>query len=161
MRRFVKIAVLLSLVGGLAVAGPAGAGAETKKEQETKRGQEPRGRHREPADVSFIGINNHGHARSGHHFSPAHLSTLVVVVSWQTLVGLHTQRLELVTPDGSMYQAFTAEVGSVDGRARVETPVRVAGTWITEYQLFGHWTVNVYLDGQPTPAARGFFTLSH
>jgi len=151
MRRVVRIAVLLSLVGGLALTGPAGTVAETKT----------KGHSVEPADVSFIGINGHGHARGGYHFSPEHLNTLVVVVSWQTLVGAHTQRLELLTPDGSVYQGFTTEVGSVDGRARVETPVRVAGTWITEYQLFGPWTVNVYLDGQPTPVARGHFTLAH
>ncbi len=155
MRRFVKVAALLSLIGGLALAGAAGAVAETK------RGQEPKGQHGEPAEVSFIGINDHGPARAGHHFSPEHLNTLVVVVSWQTLVGPHAQRLELVTPDGSVYQRFTAEVGSFDGRARVETPVRVAGTWITEYQLFGRWTVNVYLDGHHTPVASGHFTLSH
>ncbi len=146
MRRIVRIAALLSLVGGLALAAAAGAVAETKKE---------------PAQVSFIGINHHGHEHGGWHFSPEHLSTLVVVVTWETLVGLHAQRLELVTPDGSVYQRLTTEVGSADGRARVETPVRVAGTWITEYQLFGTWTVNVYLDDATTPLARGYFTLSH
>lgn len=149
MRRFAKIAALFSLVGWLGLAGAAGAVAETAKH------------HGAPADVSFIGINNHGHARGGHHFSPAQLNTLVVVVSWQTLVGAHAQRLELVTPDGSVYQRLTTAVGSADGRARVETPVPVGGTWITEYQIFGNWMVNVYLDDDTTPLATGHFTLAH
>ena len=66
-----------------------------------------------------------------------------------------------MTPDGSLYQRFTSDVESADGRTSVETPVPVAGTWITEYQIFGTWTVNVYLDGDFTPVATTHFTLAH
>jgi hypothetical protein len=53
----------------------------------------------------------------------------------------------LITPDGSIYQRFTSDVESVDGRAIVEMRLPVAGTCITEFFLEGQWTVNVYLDG--------------
>ena len=149
MKRFATIAALFSLAGWLALAGPAAAfpGNATS--------------HVDSARVSFKAIDTRGHARGGDRFSPDDLGTLVIAVSWQTLVGVHMQRVELVTPDGSLYQSFTTEVASYDGRALIETPVRVGGTWITEYQMFGDWTVNVYLDNDTTLVATGRFTLAH
>jgi len=149
MRGLAKTAALCSLVGWVALGAATAAWGATPKV------------HGDPARVSFKGIDNRGHERGGEHFSPEDLGTLVVVVSWQTLFGTHAQRVELVTPDGSVYQQFTSEVASYDGRARVETAVRVGGTWITEYQLFGNWTVNVYLDDDTTPVATGSFVLAH
>jgi hypothetical protein len=140
MTRLAKVAALFSMVGWLALSGAAVAFAESSSHHDDP----PRGR-----------------AHQHRHFSPAHLSTLVVAVTWRTLAGAHAQRVELVTPDGSVYQRFTTDVTNVYGHARIETPVRVAGTWITEYQIFGHWTVNVYLDDHPTPVATAGFTLSH
>ena len=167
MRRFAKRAALLLLAVGLVLTG-AGSGFADKPgavKAPDKRGhqgdQETGVHHRGPAHIQLVGINNKGHERRGQHFSPARLNTLVVVVNWRTLVGAHVQRVELVTPAGSLYQRFTSDVRSPDGYARVETPVPVAGTWITEYQLFGEWTVNVYLDGATSPVATTHFTLAH
>jgi hypothetical protein len=149
MKRLARIAALFSLVGWLALAGAAGAYAGATSHAD------------DPPRVSFVGLDGRGHERGGAHFSPADLGTLVVVVSWRSLAGAQTQRVELVTPDGSVYQRFTTDVTNVYGRARLETPVPVAGTWITESQIFGEWTVNVYLDDHLTPVATANFTLRH
>ncbi len=105
----------------------------------------PAPRH-ESASIDLIGVNHHGREWNGQHFDADHLRSLLIRVQWKTLVGVHTQRLELITPDGSVYQNFTAPVSSATGTAVVETRLPVAGTWITEYSLHGRWTVNVYLD---------------
>jgi len=149
MTRLAKLAALLATVGWLMTVGATGVAAESSNHQD------------DPPRVSFVGIDDHGRAHERHHFSPAHLNTLVVAVSWRSLAGAHTQRVELVTPDGSVYQRFTTDVRKVYGRARLETPVRVGGTWITEYQIFGRWTVNVYLDDHSTPVATADFVLAH
>lgn len=149
MRHLAKIAVLCSLLGALALAGAGDAGA---------RARMPAG---DPATVSFIGITTRGNERTAEHFNPTNTATIVVKVSWRTLVGHHRQRVELITPDGSIYQQFTTDVASSSGRAVVKTPVRVAGTWMTEYQMFGEWTVNVYIDDSTRPVTSGHFTLSH
>jgi hypothetical protein len=168
MRRFAKSAALLLLAGGLVLTGAANGfadkpGAKPADKRSDKRADKlgHESRHREPARIQLVGINNKGRERRGQHFSPARLNTLVVVVDWQTLVGAHVQRLELITPAGSLYQRFKSDVQSADGRASVETPVPMAGTWITEFQIFGEWTVNVYLDGGTTPVATTHFTLAH
>lgn len=175
MRRFAKSASLLLLAGGLVLAGagsgfadrpgakPAGqpGAAETPDKRGHHGDRETAVRHRGPARIQLVGIGKKGHERRGQHFSPARLSALVVVVNWRTLVGAHVQRLELVTPDGFVYQRFLSDIQSADGHASVETPVPVAGTWITEFQIFGQWTVNVYLDRDFTPVATTHFTLAH
>ena len=46
------------------------------------------------------------------------------------------------------------------GTAVVETRLPVAGTWITEYDLHGRWTVNVYLDDAVKPITGAGFTLA-
>jgi hypothetical protein len=167
MRRFAKSAALLLLAGGLVLTGggsgfadkPGAAKAPDKRGHQG--GRETVDHYRGPARIQLVGINKKGHERRGSHFSPARLNTLVVVVDWRTLVGAHVQRLELITPAGSLYQRFKSDVQSADGRASVETPVPMAGTWITEFQIFGEWTVNVYLDGGTTPVATTHFTLAH
>ena len=40
----------------------------------------------------------------------------------------------------------------------VETRLPVAGTWITEYDMHGRWTVNVYLDDAVRPTTSAPFT---
>lgn len=150
MRRLAKIATLCSLVGALALAGAGDAVARGVRM--------PAG---DPATVSFIGITNAGTKSTAEHFAPGNTATIVVVVTWRTLVGRHRQRVELITPDGSIYQRFTKNVSSSSGQAVVKIPVRVAGTWMTEYQMFGEWTVNVYIDDSTKRVTSGHFTLSH
>lgn len=146
MFRAMTIASLL-LAGVLALqsAAPALAGPAAR---------------RESASIDLIGVNHHGRERNGQHFDADHLRSLLIQVQWKTLVGVHTQRLELITPDGSVYQNLTAPVSSATGTAVVETRLPVAGTWITEYDLHGRWTVNVYLDDAVNATASAIFTFA-
>ena len=156
MRRALDTGLVLLLAGGLALAGApvalAGPARETRLESDHHRGS---------ARVHFIAVTHDGRERRGQHFTAARVRILKIDVEWLTLVGAHTQRLDLITPDGSVYQRFTAHVESVTGRATVETLLPVAGTWITEFSLEGQWTVNVYLDNAGTPVATASFTLSN
>ena len=103
---------------------------------------------------------HNGRERRGQHFTAARVRILTIQVDWRTLVGAHTQQLELITPAGSVYQRFTVPVESVTGRAWVETQVPVAGSWITQHSLEGRWEVRVYLDEAVTPVTSATFTLT-
>jgi hypothetical protein len=148
MRRALTAVPLLLLAGMLALDGIA------------PRLTEASGRHGSPAEVTVVGVTLKGHEQRGHHFAAHRLSSLVVRVHWKTLVGVHSQRLELIAPDGAVYQRLVAEVGDVHGQAFAETRVPVVGSWITQYGLFGEWHVKVYLDEATAPAATGKFTLA-
>jgi hypothetical protein len=117
------------------------------------------GHAREAAKVTLVGLTHEGRRRQGDRFPARRVRELLITVRWATLVGDHQQRLELIAPDGALYQRLGAEVSSVDGRAQVETRLPVDGTWITEYSLFGRWRVNVYLDQSRVPAATATFVL--
>lgn len=110
--------------------------------------------------VSFVGLLHDGRQVSGARFQTAQLRDLMIVVQWVSLVGEHTQRLDLITPDGSVYQRLRTAVASADGQARVETRLPVGGTWITDYALHGTWAVDVYLDDGPSPFRRARFVLT-
>ena len=148
MRRALATGLVLLLAGWLALAWAPAALAQS------------RGVGRESARVDFVGVRPDGREQRGQHFTAARVRILKIDVEWRTLVGAHTQQLELITPGGSIYQRFTSAVESVTGRATVETQVPVAGTWITEFSLAGDWTVSVYLDEAVTPVATASFTLA-
>lgn len=154
MRRALDTGLALLLAGCLVLAGAPAALAESRGARLESD------HHRGPARVHFVGVTHDGRARRGQHFTAARLRILKIDVEWRTLVGAHMQRLELIMPDGSVYQRFTSEVRSPDGHATVETQVLVAGTWITEFSLEGQWEVNVYLDNATTPIATATFTLA-
>ena len=154
MRRALDSGLVLLLAGGLALAGTPAAFAGSQA-----TGLQSAHQHRAPALVTFAALSQKGDERRGQHFTAARVRILKINVEWLTLVGAHTQHLELITPDGSIYQRFTAQVESVTGRAIVETLVPVAGTWITEYSLEGRWEVRVYLDESDTPVVTASFTL--
>lgn len=116
---------------------------------------------RDGAEITFAGVNRQGHERKGDHFSAQRLRDVIVVVHWKTLVGSHTQRLELIAPDGAVYQTFRTSIESVTGKATVETLVPVAGSWISDYHLFGTWRVNVYLDENAKTEGSDTFVLTH
>ena len=154
MRRALDIGLVLLLAGGLALAGAPAAFAES-------RGAGLKSdHHRAPAQVTFVAVAADGRERRGQYFMADRVRILKIDVEWLTLVGAHTQQLELITPDGSIYQRFTSAVESVVGRATVETRLPVAGTWITEFSLEGTWKVKVYLDEAVTPLATATFTLA-
>jgi hypothetical protein len=114
----------------------------------------------ESASIELFGVNHHGREQRGQHFQPDRLRSLLIQVQWRTLVGVHTQRVELITPDGSVYQNLTEPVASATGIAVVQARLPVTGTWITEYDLHGRWTINVYLDDAVRPVTSTAFTFA-
>jgi hypothetical protein len=122
----------------------------------------------ELSTLEFIGINRSGHSVPGATLSVEHTRDLKIRV-WWSLTGQHVQRIELLSPDGSLYQrvqtAFDADAVALQPRGNqmymsVETVLPIAGTWITDHSLFGDWTVNVYLDDAQTPFTSGTFSVS-
>ena len=143
--------VLLALLAAapvLAAVTPANADGGQRESHAVRR-------HLPAARVQLVGVNREGQEHRGAHFSAQRLRDVIVVVRWRTLVGSHTQRLELIAPDGSVYQTFRASA-----EATVETHVPVAGSWITDYSLYGAWRVHVYLDENATPEASESFVLT-
>lgn len=162
MRRALDTGLVLLLAGGLALAGaPAAFAGSPKPPAPASRragleSEHPRG----GARVHFVAVAHNGREHRGQHFTAARVRFLTIRVEWPRLAGSHTQRLDLIAPDGAVYQRFTSPVETVEGRATVETRLPVAGTWITEFSLEGRWTVNVYRDSADTPSATATFTLS-
>src|SRR5213593_999605 len=110
------------------------------------------------------------------------LQGLYVCVVWPGLAGTYWTQLTFVSPDGHVYQTMTqafvtpeatATVGTVEvqgrpyqvrqagwarpGEAVVVATLPVAGTYITQYNLAGPWTVKISLNGRPI--GQGDFTL--
>lgn len=148
MRRALTAVLVLLLAGMLALEPAVPAVAESTRQ------------HGRPADVTVLGVNVRGQEHQGHHFAAHALSSLVLRVHWKTLIGRYRQRLELIAPDGAVYQTLTTTIDNAQGQAFVETRVPVAGSWITQYGLFGRWHVKVYLDEVPTPQTTATFTLA-
>jgi hypothetical protein len=118
--------------------------------------------------LEFLAISRSGQTMPGDEFSVSQTRDLKIRV-WWALNGQHAQRLELLSPDGSLYQrlqtSFDADTAKVELRGNqsymsVETIVPVAGTWITDHSLFGAWAVNVYLDDDETTSRAGSFTIN-
>ena len=105
------------------------------------------------ADVSFVGILLTGAEREDQKFSGAELSDLKILVQWSNLFSNHRQRVELVAPDGSVYQSLSRSLTTADSAAPVATMVPVSGTWITRYGLYGAWCVDVFFDQDEKPVA--------
>jgi hypothetical protein len=126
--------------GGGAAAG-AGAGAGVGAGAST-------------TGVQFTGVLHGGSEQAGEQFSAQSLRDLLISVNHAN-VSATTQRIELSTPDGGLYQKFA---GDATPASQVRVPI--GGTWITEHGLFGTWTVRVYLDRQPSAAATGAFLLT-
>ena len=85
-------------------------------------------------------------------FSTAATRDLEVKVSWQNVpAGNHVQTLEILIPDGALYQqtqmAFGVPQGSAEPLVAIQT-LPVAGTWIQQRNMLGEWTARVSLDGQ-------------
>jgi hypothetical protein len=83
-------------------------------------------------------------------FSLASIRDLDVNVDWQNVPGgTHTQQLAILLPNGVVYQTISHGFGVEDtvGSPTVSDAMPVAGTFITQRQLAGEWTVQVSLDG--------------
>ena len=108
-----------------------------------------------------------------HEFMLNELRQLYVCVVWAGLAGTYSAQLTFVSPDGHVYQTMTLafvtpeapatvavvetegrhhEVTRAGWRHRGETVVvaalPVAGTYITQHNLTGFWTVKVALNGR-------------
>ena len=155
MRRALATVLLALLAAApvLAAVTPAHADRGTRESHAVRP-------HWGGARVELVAVNRHGHAHGGDHFSAQRLRDVIVVVHWQMLVGSHAQRLELIAPDGSVYQTFRTAVENATGQATVETHVPVAGSWITDYSLYGTWQVRVYLDENAAPETWESFVLT-
>lgn len=108
------------------------------------------------ATLQFVAVNNDGTSAGGAAFSGDLVRALRILVAWQNLSGTHSERLELFSPDGSLYQQFSTQFAGTP----VETRLSVTGTWITQYSLFGAWQVDVFLDSETMPITSGVFVLT-
>jgi hypothetical protein len=112
------------------------------------------------ASVSFVGILLAGSERQDQVFSGAELSDLKIVVQWSNLFSHHRQRVELIAPDGSVYQSLSRPLTTANTMAPVELVVPVSGTWITRYGLYGAWCVDVFFDQDEKPVASRALSIS-
>lgn len=85
-------------------------------------------------------------------FSISKVHDLSVTVVWENVAaGTHTQRLDLLLPNGNLYQTFSsgfAQPANSMTQLEVKQQIPVVGTWITQRALTGKWSVSVSLDGQ-------------
>jgi len=118
----------------------------------------------------------------GREFVLENLRDLQVCIVWAGLSGTYWTQLEFQSPDGHVYQTMTqafvtpeatATVAAVEvqgrwhdvrsagwaqpGEAVVVATLPVAGTYITQYNLAGQWTMKISLNGKPID--QGDFTL--
>lgn len=85
------------------------------------------------------------------NFSLASMRDLNVNVDWQNVSGgTHTQQLAVLLPNGVVYQTISHGFGVPEGNLgspTVSDVMPVAGTFISQRELTGEWTVQVLLDG--------------
>jgi hypothetical protein len=105
--------------------------------------------------VDVRGVNDEGRVVSGARLTADALRALRIRAHWGRLPEPTTQRIELFTPRGHLYQSFAAEVD----QDMMETSVPVAGTLITRYGLYGEWCLELYVEGVRAPVARQSFVL--
>ena len=120
--------------------------------------------------------------RGGREFKLDDLRGLYVCIVWSGLAGTYAAQLTFVSPDGNVYQTMTlafvtaeapATVATVEVQGREHEVKRagwrgkgetvlvatlpVAGTYITQHNLTGRWTVKISLGGQQID--QDYFTL--
>lgn len=130
---------------GPAVSAPAGSQCKSQDLQAQPQGVS--------ADVTFVGVLLGGSEREDQQFSGAELSDLKILVQWANLFSHHRQRVELIAPDGSVYQSLSRLLTTADSAAPVTVIVPVSGSWITRYGLYGAWCVDVFFDQDDKPVA--------
>lgn len=106
-----------------------------------------------PVTMSVSFCEDRGSACSpSSSFSLNALRDLNVVVQWQNLPeGMHLQTLNMLLPDGGIYETFetTFEVTDSTGDTiTVAKPVRIVGTWARQRNVVGNWQAQVSLDGE-------------
>ena len=85
-------------------------------------------------------------------FSVAAVRDVKINVAWENVpAGNHIQKLEVLVPNGGLYQQTTTAfaISSDTNQPFIATRnLPVAGTWIQQRQITGEWTARVSLDGQ-------------
>jgi hypothetical protein len=107
------------------------------------------------AALTLAGRLHDGRSQQADEFSTTTLRDLLISMVYTNAGDLHQQRVDLYTPDGSLYQRLTGAMAP-----RTQTLVPVGGTWITEHSLFGGWRVDVFVDRETSPIASQAFTLT-
>ena len=152
------------LLGGLAVvlalvtAAPPAARADGECAQQHRRVRLPGGF--AEGRLSFVGIATGGSSRVGTEFAGDGLRELRVVAAWTDLEGGHHQRVEVFSPDGSLYQRFTGAFTATGRPLSVTSRLLVNGTSIVDAGLYGAWCVELFLDDDDAPIARRGFVLT-
>jgi hypothetical protein len=155
----VKRLTALALLLALALGGPGASSATPDDDctQQSRRVRVPSGF--AEARLSFMGVLTGGRTRVGANFPGSDVRDLRIIVSWSDLENAHLQRVELYSPDGSLYQRFTASFTGDRRPVSVVTSLPVAGSSITDAGLYGEWCVEVFLDDEDAPIARRAFEL--
>lgn len=148
----------LGVVLALVAAAPAVARADGDCAQLHRRVRLPGGF----ADgrLSFVGVLTNGRSRVGGEFAGDGLRDLRIVADWTELDGVHHQRVEVSSPDGSLYQRFTAAFAATGRPLSVTARLPVNGTAIVDAGLYGEWCVELFLDDEDAPIARRGFLLT-
>ncbi len=85
------------------------------------------------------------------NFSLDSLRDLQVNADWKNMPGgTHTQEIAFLLPNGVVYQTLSHGFGVAEGTFGAPTisdAMPVAGTYITQRELTGDWTVQISLDG--------------
>lgn len=110
--------------------------------------------------LSFVGVTTNGRSRVGSEFPGASLRELRIVADWTELDRVHHQRVEVSSPDGSLYQRFTDALAGTGRPLSVTTRLPVNGTAIVDAGLYGGWYVELFLDDEEAPIARRGFVLT-
>ncbi len=110
--------------------------------------------------LHFVGIKHDASQVQAAQFSTESLRDLMINVDYGNLSGSSKQRLEIYTPEGSLYRRVTRDFTPSGSSFLVETKVPVGGTWITSHLLLGTWSVKVYLGSSSSPLATGNFVLT-
>ena len=151
------------VIGALAVvlalaAAPAGRRADGDCAQQHRRVRLPGGF----ADgrLSFVGVTTNGHSRVGSEFPGDSLRELRIVADWTELDRVHHQRVEVSSPDASLYQRFADAFAATGRPLPVTTRLPVNGTATVDAGLYGEWCVKLFLDDEEAPIARWGFVLT-
>jgi hypothetical protein len=153
-RRLLALVALALLV---ALAAPPPAPAEPDCTRQHRRVRLPGGF--AAARLSFVGVARNGRARVGARFETADLREMRIVADWTGIEGAHLQRLELYSPDGSLYQRFTGTFSGSGRPVSVSSRLLVTGTSIVDSGLYGEWCAELFLDEDDAPIARRGFEL--
>lgn len=88
----------------------------------------------------------------GTAFQLSVIRDLGVAVDWKNVPGgTHTQQIALVQPNGVVYQTVSHSFAVADnkiGAPKIDDVIPIAGTFITQRNQVGEWTIEVSLDGQ-------------